>query len=162
MIGLNTWNTKFSEFFYGSFYLHVPLWDLATCYCQKVGSIFHLHCNVQMLPLTAFQRLFISGTVEYTHMQNKNSINKTFFIVVWSLSHVQFFNFSVLHGAQPARLLCPMDFPGKNTGVACHFPLRVIFPTQGSNLHLCVSCTAGRFFTSVLPGKQWSRVVFPK
>ena len=68
-----------------------------------------------MLPLTAFQRLFISGTVEYTHMQNKNSINKTFFIVVWSLSHVQFFNFSVLHGAQPARLLCPVDFPGKNT-----------------------------------------------
>ena len=25
--------------------------------------------------------------------------------------------------------------PGKNTGVACHFPLQGIFPTQGSNLH---------------------------
>ena len=81
-IGLNAWNTKFSEFFYGSFYLHVPLRDLTTCYCQKVGSIFHLYCNVQMLLLIAFQRLFISGTVEYKHMQKKNSINKTFFIVV--------------------------------------------------------------------------------
>ena len=24
------------------------------------------------------------------------------------------------HGLQPARLLCPWDFPGKNTGVGCH------------------------------------------
>ena len=26
-------------------------------------------------------------------------------------------------------------FPGKNTGVNCHFLLQGIFPTQGSNLH---------------------------
>ena len=25
------------------------------------------------------------------------------------------------HGLQPVRLLCPWDFPGKNTGVGCHF-----------------------------------------
>ena len=25
------------------------------------------------------------------------------------------------HGLQPIRLLCPWDFPGKNTGVGCHF-----------------------------------------
>ena len=35
------------------------------------------------------------------------------------------------HGLQPARLLCPWDFPGKNTGVVCHFLLQGIFPTQG-------------------------------
>ena len=29
-----------------------------------------------------------------------------------------------------------MDFPGKNTGVDCHFLLQRIFLTQGSNLHL--------------------------
>ena len=39
-------------------------------------------------------------------------------------------------GAQPARLFCPWDFPGKNTGVGCHFLLQGIFPTQGSNLPL--------------------------
>ena len=33
------------------------------------------------------------------------------------------------------RLLCPWDFPNKNTGVACHF-LHRIFPTQGSNPHI--------------------------
>ena len=31
------------------------------------------------------------------------------------------------------RLLCPWDFPGKNTGVGCHALLQRIFPTQGSN-----------------------------
>ena len=37
------------------------------------------------------------------------------------------------HGLQPARLLCPWDSPGTNTGVDCHFLLQGIFPTQGSN-----------------------------
>ena len=37
---------------------------------------------------------------------------------------------------EPARLLCPWDFSGKNTGVGCHFLLQGIFPTQGSNPHL--------------------------
>ena len=37
------------------------------------------------------------------------------------------------HGLQPIRLLCPWDFPGKDTGVGCHFLLQGIFPTQGSN-----------------------------
>ena len=36
-------------------------------------------------------------------------------------------------GLQPTRFLCPWDFPGKNTGVVCHFLLQGIFPTQGSN-----------------------------
>ena len=36
----------------------------------------------------------------------------------------------------PSRLLCPWDFPGKNTGVGCHFLLQDIFPTQGSKLGL--------------------------
>ena len=33
----------------------------------------------------------------------------------------------------PTKLLRPWDFPGKNTGVGCHFLLQGIFPTQGSN-----------------------------
>ena len=40
------------------------------------------------------------------------------------------------HGLQPARLLYPLDFPGKNTGVACHFLPQRIFLTWGSNLRL--------------------------
>ena len=29
------------------------------------------------------------------------------------------------HGLQPTRLLCPWDSPGKDTGVGCHFLLRL-------------------------------------
>ena len=35
------------------------------------------------------------------------------------------------HGLEPTRLLCPWDFPGKNTGVGCRFLLQGIFLTQG-------------------------------
>ena len=40
------------------------------------------------------------------------------------------------HELQPTRLLCPRDFPGKNTGVGCHFLLQGISLTQGSKPHL--------------------------
>ena len=34
---------------------------------------------------------------------------------------------------EPARLLCPWDSPGKNTGEGCHSLLQGIFSTQGLN-----------------------------
>ena len=37
------------------------------------------------------------------------------------------------HRLQPTRLLCPWDFPDKNTGVGCHFLHQGNFPIQGSN-----------------------------
>ena len=37
------------------------------------------------------------------------------------------------HGLQPMRILFPWDFPGKSTGVGCHFLLQGIFLTQGLN-----------------------------
>ena len=49
------------------------------------------------------------------------------------------------HGLQPTRLLCLWYFPGKDTGVGCHFLLQGIFPSQGLNL---VSFIASRFFTN--------------
>ena len=45
-------------------------------------------------------------------------------------------NSFVTCGLWPARLLCPWDSPGKNTGVGCHALLQGIFQTQGSNPHL--------------------------
>ena len=37
------------------------------------------------------------------------------------------------HRPQPTSLLCPRNFPGKNTEADCHFLLQGIFPTQGQN-----------------------------
>ena len=36
-------------------------------------------------------------------------------------------------GLQPARLLCPWDSPGKNTGVGCHALLQGIFKSVGTD-----------------------------
>ena len=52
------------------------------------------------------------------------------------LSHSVVFNVLQHFGLEPAKLLCPWDFPGKNTGVGSHFLLRGIFPAQGSHLRL--------------------------
>ena len=37
------------------------------------------------------------------------------------------------HGLQPARLLCPWNSLGKNTGVGSHSLLQGLFLTQGLN-----------------------------
>ena len=56
---------------------------------------------------------------------------------------------------QPTRLLCPWDFPGKNAGVGCHFPLLGIFPIQGLN-----SCRLHWQADSLLLGYQGSPWAF--
>ena len=55
-----------------------------------------------------------------------------------------------LHGLQPARLLCPSDFPGKNTGVGCHASSRWSSWPRG---RICISCWTSKFFTPEPPGK---------
>ena len=42
-------------------------------------------------------------------------------------------HYSKIHGLQPARLLHPWNFPGKNTGVGCYSLLQRIFMTQELN-----------------------------
>ena len=37
------------------------------------------------------------------------------------------------HGLESSRLLCPWNFPGRNTGVGCHSLFQGTFPTRGSN-----------------------------
>ena len=51
-------------------------------------------------------------------------------MVVWSLSRSEALH---LHERRLDGLLCPWDFPGKNTRVGCHFLLQGIFPTLESN-----------------------------
>ena len=58
------------------------------------------------------------------------------------------------HGLKPTMFLRPWDFPGKNTGVGCHFLLQGIFPTQGSNPHLlCLLHWQASFLPPAPPGK---------
>ena len=45
---------------------------------------------------------------------------------------------------------------GKNTGVGCQALLQGIFPTKAKTCISCVSCVAGRFFTTESSGKPTS------
>ena len=55
------------------------------------------------------------------------------------------------HGLEPTRLLCPWNFPSKNTGVGCQTPLQGICPMQGLNPRLLplLHCRSS-FFTAEL------------
>ena len=51
-------------------------------------------------------------------------------------SHQVLFSSLLSRGQYPARLLCPWDFAGKNTGVDYHFLFQGVCPPHGSNPHL--------------------------
>ena len=48
-------------------------------------------------------------------------------VCVYVLTHVQLF--VAPWTIQPTWLLCPLDSPGKNTGMGCHYLLQGIFLT---------------------------------
>ena len=50
-------------------------------------------------------------------------------------------------GLYPTRLLCPWNFPGKNTGMGCYSLLQGSSWPRDWTLVSYVSCIAGRFFT---------------
>ena len=60
--------------------------------------------------------------------------------------------------SQPGSF-CPWGFPGKNTGVNCHFLLQGLFLTQGSNLSF-LHWQAGSLPLSRLGTFQFSSVQF--
>ena len=75
------------------------------------------------------QNISLSFSCQYTSLSN------------FSLSLIRVLNHVMSDSVwpyrlQPARLLCPWDSPGKNTGAGCHFLLQGIFLTQESNPHL--------------------------
>ena len=55
----------------------------------------------------------------------------------WSCSVV--FDPQRPHGLQPTRLLCPLDFPGKSTGVGCHCLLQWCLG-EFQNNYCCWAC----------------------
>ena len=52
------------------------------------------------------------------------------------------------HRLQPARLLCPGDSPGENTGVGCHALIQGIFPAQRSSPRLLSLLPCAGFFAA--------------
>ena len=71
-------------------------------------------------------KIVIMSSTERAQAGTENTV---FVIIVKLLRRAQVF-------CEPVGLLCPWDFPGKSTGVGCHFLLQGIFLAQGSNLCL--------------------------
>ena len=65
--------------------------------------------------------LSMNGLCGDSYAHSVTSVVSNSFLLLWTVA---------------ARLLCPWDFPGKNTGMGCHALLQGIFPTQG--LKLCL------------------------
>ena len=55
-----------------------------------------------------------------------------------------------------ARLLCPWDFPSKNTGVGCHFLLQGLPDPGIISTSPAASALAGRFLTTQPPGNPFN------
>ena len=72
-----------------------------------------------------------------------------FWLLLFSCSVV--FNSFVTPLSVASWLLCPWDFPGKNTGVGRHFLFQGIFPDSGIQSQF--PALAGSFFTIEPPGK---------
>ena len=70
---------------------------------------------------------------------------------VWMLGHSIMSDFLRPHGLQPTSLLCPWDFPGKNTRVACHALLQGNLPNP-ENIS-CISWTGRWILYPWPPGK---------
>ena len=86
-----------------------------------------------------------------------SSIAKHIIIKLFMPSYSVMSNSLQIHGLQPARLLCPRDFPSKNTGVDCHFLLQGIFLIQESNPRLPASPALQMdSLPAELPGKPWN------
>ena len=69
------------------------------------------------------------------------------------------------YGLQPARLLCPWDFPGKSTGVGCHCHFKVSF-----NFPLVITTSSTNQRPQMKPenprsflerGREWGKTVNP-
>ena len=79
-------------------FLFFTIWSIVeTMHCQIMVSNF-------FLAIKYFKVIWVS---EWSHSVVSDSLRP--------------------HGPWPTRLLCPWNFPGKSTGVGCHFLLQVIY-----------------------------------
>ena len=102
---------------------------LAFCINQGISASFSLlYCLISRLWTTRFRsikgpqhwgkKIFWIACCSFPSPIYESEKRK------WSLSVMSDTQRS--HGLQPSRLLCPWNFPGKSTGVGCHYLLHIL------------------------------------
>ena len=110
-----------------------------------------LHTCLHFFPMNRFISTIFLDSIYMHYCMMLVFLFLTYFMLS-PFSHVQLF--ATLWTVALARLLCPWDSPGKNTGVDCHALLQGIFPIQGSNPHLlCLLHWQACSLPLVPPGK---------
>ena len=112
-------------------------------YCPKLHfpvSILRYRDSISNDPLISSDPLSIRSTWHPWKLWNSTCPRWTQSFFPQACVHTRVpSHFSGVWLCVPAKLFCPWESPGKNTGVGCHALLQGIFPTQGSNpclLHL--------------------------
>ena len=109
--------------------------DINQCFqTAPIGYSISLKCSVYILNIYPSTNLFARWLIIFTIIHHKLKV-KVLRHSVMSDSLFTPLSKRVSH-FEPARLLCPWNSPGKNTGVGSHSLLQGIFLTQGLNLGL--------------------------
>ena len=114
--------------------LFYPWWYKSVFSNSPIGYSISLKCSVCILNIYPPINLFVKWLIIFTIIHHKvkvkvlsPSVISDSLFTPWS-KRVSLF--------EPARLLCPWNSPGKNTGVGSHSLLQGIFLIQGLNLGL--------------------------
>ena len=106
-------------------------WTMKKAECQRI-DVFRLWCWRKVLRVLWTAKRSNQSILKKSENESRSVLSNS----LWP------------HEPYLTRLLCPWDFPGKNTGVGCHFLLQGIFLTQGLNLWLKSLTLAGGLFTT--------------
>ena len=108
-------------------------WDSTSWHCWDGREGYEFHCPLPSLAQSNHSKAIFtcnSGIEKKYHLKAKAPGHGPCRQWRWkcqSLSRVSF----QPHGLQPARLLCPWNFPGKNPGVGSQFPFPGHLPDSG-------------------------------
>ena len=93
--------------------------EAAAAAAAEQGSLFSINRSISNKCSTVFMCIHLSGSYSQS-LKMLASQSCPLIVTPW----------------KPARLLCPWNSPGRNTGVGCRFLLQGIFLTQGLNMDL--------------------------
>ena len=132
------------------------LFSFCTCSTMLFICFKNTHKIIPYMVSSSIKFIFKIICYYITYILRINLSINTKFIIAWvcvySVASVMS-AFLQPPGLQPTKILCPWDFPDKNTVVGCHFLLQGIFWSKDWTSVSCSSCTAHRFFTTEPPGK---------
>ena len=142
--------------------MHYKCWRIPRLFstgsvCSKQVKKISQTCWVEVLCSTHWQIREVSGWFSRLECRKENQelqqlVNRPTLSLGAGVHECLVARPSRPFGLQPTRLLCPWDFPGKNTGAACHI-LLVLEPPYRPKDWTRISCTEGRFFPAESPGK---------